>query len=90
MRQRLMVALGVGGLFALMQVGGEVRSDAPGWVKIAYSALVIAIALGGGFISAKLGGDKRRFTIAVVLVVVAEIVAANVLVNAWCYLGGCG
>ncbi len=41
--------------------------------------------------SAKLGrSDKRRFTIAVVLVVVAEAVAGNVFVNVACYLGGCG
>jgi hypothetical protein len=89
-RRRLVVALGVGVLFALLQIGGVVRSNYPAWAKITWAALLIGVAVGGGFISAKLGSDKRRFTIAVMLVVVAEVVAGNVFVNAACYLGGCG
>lgn len=90
LRQRLVIALGIGGLFALLQIGGYLRSGAPGWAKVAYTAVVVGVAVGGGLISATFGRDKHRFILAVLLVVVAEAVAANVVDNAACFLGGCG
>ena len=73
-----------------MIIGGVIRSHDPRWAKVSEILLAVAIASGGTVLSATFGSDRRRFVVALVLVVVAEWVAYNVFVNAACFLGGCG
>ena len=81
-RRRLLVALGVGVLLALLEIGGFLRESLPTWLKVAFSATVIAIGVGGGLAGATLGRDKRLFVVALLLIVVAEAMTATVLANA--------
>jgi hypothetical protein len=88
--RRLVVALGVGLTFALVTTVGVVRAGGPAWAKIAECLTAVAVAVAGGFASATFGSNRRRFFIAMALVVFAEVVAANILINTACFLGGCG
>ena len=90
LRRRLTISLGVQALLASAMIVDLAGGGAPGWAKAAGSVITLTVAAAGAWIAATYGRDTRRFLVALVLVVVGELVAFNVFLNAACFLGGCG
>ncbi len=89
-QRRLVVALTLAALFALLMLAGSLRESAPTWAKPAEAVVTLAVGGAGALIAAARGTTSRRFMTAMLLVIIAELVALNVFLNAACYLGGCG